>query len=126
MYHYFIFKRNSLSEFEIAMSYYIPTYLDSCVYYRSGCLQRNQHKQHHRTVEQDSYMSLTYSVILLHKSRNMMPSLSNRPSHRQLENKQTIVDKARKNINSASSAIYLILINDIREHSTNIMQRSKG
>jgi hypothetical protein len=56
----------------------------------------------------------------------MMPSLSNRPSHRQLENKQTIVDKARKNINSASSAIYLILINVIREHSTNIMQRSKG
>ena len=73
----------------------MTTYLDSCVYYSPDFLQRNQHSQHHRTVEQDLYMSLTYSVILLHKSQNMCPSLSNRPSHRQLESKQTIVDKGR-------------------------------
>ena len=81
---------NWLSQFLVAMSYYIPTYLDSCVYCRSGYLQRNQHKQHHRTVEQDLYMSLTYSVILLHKSWNMMPSLSNHPSHRQLETERLL------------------------------------
>jgi len=67
----------------------MTTYLDSCVYYSPVGLQRNQHSQHHHTVEQDLYMSLTYSVILLHRSQNMCPSLSNHPSHRQLENEQT-------------------------------------
>ena len=75
------------------MSYYIPTYLDSCVYYRSDFLQRNQHKQHHHIVEQDLYMSLTYSVIHLHKSQNMLPSLSNRPSHHQLETERLLLTK---------------------------------
>ena len=80
--------------------------MDSCVYYSPDFLQRNQHSQHHRTVEQDLYMSLTYSVTLLHKSQNMLPSLSNHPSHRQLENKQTIVDKDRTEISMPFPVIY--------------------
>jgi hypothetical protein len=82
---FLLIQENGLSEFSITNLDCVSTYLDSCVYYSPDFLQQNQHSQHHHTVEQDLYMSLTYSVILLHKSQNMLPSLSNRSSHHQLE-----------------------------------------
>ena len=91
-YHYTYYKYivivcyfNALADILIPRSDCIPTYLDSCVYYSPVCLHLHQHSQHHHTVEQDLYMSLTYSVTLLHKSQNMLPILSNRPSHHQLK-----------------------------------------
>ena len=91
-YHYTYYKdivivcySNALADILVTRSDCIPTYLDSCVYYSPVCLHLHQHSQHHRTVEQDLYMSLTCSVILLHKSQNMLPILSNRSSHHQLE-----------------------------------------
>ena len=76
----------------------------------SGFLQRNQDSQHHHTVEQDLYMSLTYSVILLHKSQNMLPSLPNRPSHHQLETNRLLLAKAEQNISIVSSDICMKLV----------------